>query len=372
MALSDYQIALYDPSTGGLLDVLDARRIEQLRYSRKLNDVGKFSLTIRGEDPAANYKQTRNLMVDIYRRNTATGDLEREDTYFLRKFEILEDNGQDYVILGGEHVHRLFRDRRIFPDDDPNGANGYSTKSGVADLVMYDYVLDQVISPAINTDRAEPITNAPSMNLGLPIFQRKSIQNTLLSVLQEATVLGGVDFTLVRTTGANFLFTVGIVGRDVTYTSNYPSTPFVLYKPEFRNTKNPRFSDDYSKEVNIVYVGTQGIESDRLFTPVSIPNVSLPFNRSESVTDAREIDDVSVLNAVNTAGYEFLRTKEEIIKFTFDIETTISRYNIDWFLGDRLTAMYQDYMQDVRVEEVEIEISGDSENIRPRFQQETL
>jgi len=369
---TDYQIALISPTTGALLDILDAARIINLRYTRKLNDAGKFVLTISAGDRAANLRMITNLIIDIYRRNDPDGDMQREDTYFLRAFTIMEENGKDYVVLSGDHVLSLFRDRLILPEDDPLGANGFSTKFGLADLVMYEYVGDQIINPAVNLARAEPVTNAPSQNLGQPIFQRKGLKDTLLKTLIEASTLGRVDFRLTRANGASFLFEVGIFGRNLTYTANYPSSPFLLFKPEFGNMRNPEFVVDYSQEINVVFVGTRGIEEDRAFTPVTTPNSFAPFNRREGTTDAREIEDDTIFNAINTAGYEFLREKEPVVKFIFGVETTISKYNEDWFLGDRLTAQYQDYREDLRVIEVEISIEGDDETIKPIFQKEIL
>jgi hypothetical protein len=370
MAFSDYQVYLIDPSTGDALDLLDARRLQALTYSRVVNDVGRFSLTIRSGDPAAQYKTLTNLLVEIYRRNTPTGDFIREDTYFLRAFEMLEDGGQDYLIWSGEHILALFRDRLIIPDDDPSGANGYSTKSGIADLVMYEFVDNQIINPTTNIARAEPVSNAASQNLGLPVFQRKTYQDTLLETLQQCSVLGTVDFTLTRVTStATLLFTVGFVGSDLTYDNNYPSTPYLIYQPNNRNIRNPSMKRDSSEEQNVVYVGLQGIEEDRQFVPIQTPSSYAPFNRRETTTDAREIDDdPSYVNAIQTVAYEVLRDKQPQVIFEFEIETSVSLYNVDWRLGDRITARYLDYQEDLRINSVEISLSANNEAIKPIFQ----
>jgi len=182
MAFTDYQVLVLDPETGTQLDLLDARRINSLEYTRVLNGFGRFTLTVLASDRLMTLNGTvtsildtvsnANVLFEIYRSQDNGLTFAVEDTYLLRYVSLFQDEQDiDWLILGGEGILSFFDDTLIIPDDDPSGANGYSTKSGICDLVMYGYVDDQIINPATNSARARPyISNAPSVNQGQPIF----------------------------------------------------------------------------------------------------------------------------------------------------------------------------------------------------------
>lgn len=377
MTLGVYQVQVINPDTGATIDLLDARRFQKLEYSRKVNDYGTLSLTVLASDRIRSLngtidtilKDQVNVIFDVYRDNGS--GFEREDSYLMRYVSQFQDEREiDWLIIGGHQVTKFFDDTIIIPQDDPLGANGYSTKSGVADLVMLSFVEDQCVSPAFYTDRARPITLAPSENLGQDVFARKQYDN-LLDVLRDLTVQGRVDFSLTRTTGASFEFKVEFVGRNLTYTDNYPFAPYLLFSPERRNLKRPNLTIDRYEEVTVTWVATQGIEEERLVTPKSSPELFRPLNRRENIIDARELeDDATLSDALATAGAAELRTKQPLRTFSFEIDTNVtgSRYQTDWQLGDRVTARYQDYQEDLRIMEVRVSAEGSKETITPRFE----
>lgn len=378
MTLGVYQVLVVNPDTGTTIDLIDGRRFKRLEYSRKVNDYGRLSLTFLASDRIRTLNGTIdtilqdqvNVIFDVYRDNGSGFEL--EDSYLMRYASQFQDeNDIDWLIIGADQVLKFFADTIIVPDDDPAGANGYSTKSGIADLVMYDFVDNQVINPFTNADRQRSyISNDVSENLGQDVFARKQYE-TLLDVLRDLTVQGRVDFTLTRTTGANFLFKVQFVGRNLTYTDNYPFAPYLLFSPERRNLKRPSLTIDRYDEVTVTWISTQGIEEDRLVVPKSSPELYRPLNRRENIIDARELeDDANLSDALATAGAAELRTKQPQKIFSFEIDTNVtgSRYQQDWQLGDRVTARYLDYQEDLRIMEVRIIAEGSTEQITPRFE----
>jgi fibronectin type 3 domain-containing protein len=78
------------------------------------------------------------------------------------------------------------------------------------------------------------------------------------------------------------------------------------------------------------------------------------------------------VNAIQTVAYEVLRDQQPQVIFEFEIETSVSLYNVDWRLGDRITARYLDYQEDLRINSVEISLSANNEVIKPSFQKEIL
>jgi hypothetical protein len=259
---------------------------------------------------------------------------------------------------------------QILIDDDPLAAGGYSTKSGVGDTVMYGFVTDQMISPATNTARTRAyITNGINNLLGQPVFIQVS-GGTLLEVLQALTVKSTVDFKLTRSTGTNFVFGVERIGSDRTYTANAPSGPFTIFSPERRTLKNPRYSVQRSEEITVVWLALQGIEDNRFLVPVnSLDLADSPFNRLELVSDARQLENASPLDALLTEGQAVLRENQPIVQFQFDLDTNVSgaRYNQDWFLGDKVTAEYGQIRQDLRITEVDVNVSGSDETVTPKL-----
>jgi len=293
----------------------------------------------------------------------------------LRLVNIFSDeNAIDWLVIAGDSALKIFDDVTVIPEDDPNGSNGYSTKSGASDIVMAGFVYDQCISPFTNTDRARDyISNAPLSVFGETVFARVEYQ-PLLKTLQDLTVQGAMDFVLERTTGANFQFRPLLLGRDLTYAANYPNMPYVLFSPELGNLKNPNLTIDRNNNITVTYVATQGIQESRLVFPVNSGDETLPLNRRENVIDNREIDDNTMLaEGVATAGAAELRDKQPVITFDFEIDTNASgaRYQVDWVLGDKITARYLTYQEDLRIVEVELEMSGSSERITPTFQKLT-
>lgn len=372
MSLTDYQLEIYDPVSGARLDIIDNRRIQRLTYNRVINDTSRLTLTLMPNDRAQVLFEQVSLIMVLYRANNGT-DFEYEDTFLSRYWQIAENaNGIDYITVGADHLLSLFQYRLVLPADDPSGANGYSTKSGIADLVMYDYVDNQAINPNTNIDRIIPnLTNDVSLNLGQDIFMREQYSSKLLDVLKRATVLGNVDFRLIWTSANNFQFQVNQFGRNLTQTDNYPFAPFLLFAPERRNMKQPKYTINRYDEITATYVATQGIGENRTVTEKTSPNVYLPLNRKENVIDQRQIEDgTSFLDAITTAANAELRKRQPKITFTFDVDNFASqaRYNQDWILGDRVTAQYMGYSNDLRIKEVKIDITKTEEKIEPKFE----
>jgi len=376
--LKNYQILFINPDNGTVIDLIDARRIQGLQYSRKLNDFGRMQLTVLANDRISTLnglvstilQDQVNVIMDIYRDNGA--GFVSEDSYLLRYVSQFQGDGEiDYLVLGGDQVARFLQDTIIIPQDDPLGANGYSTKDGVADTVMYELVDNQLINPFTNTDRTRPYISNNINNLqGQQVFGRYQYQ-TVLEILKQLVVQGNIDFTLTRTTGANFLFTVQIVGRVLDYTSNYPFAPYLLFSPERRNLKNPNLTINRYDEITVTWIASQGIEEDRTVTDQVSPELYRPLNRRENLIDARQIEDgVDYLTGITTAGAAELRAKQPLKTFDFEIDTNVAgaRYQTDWQLGDRVTAKYLDYQEDLRIVQVDVDIKASSENVKPTFQ----
>src|SRR6188474_3278525 len=128
------------------------QRVINLTYTKVLNDVGTFQITIDANDKSAQHFGLLDMLVNVYRRNRPMGRLELDASYFARDWERLEDedSGEEYIIFSGVSLEDLLKRRVIRPEDDPVNAGGFVTRAGSGDVVMRDFVLYQCITPAIN------------------------------------------------------------------------------------------------------------------------------------------------------------------------------------------------------------------------------
>lgn len=372
MSLRDYSIYVMDTSGIGLDVITPIGRIQQLRYTRILNDIGDFEITLINEnDRAFEYWQENNLLFEIYRRNGDDELFEVEQTYLKRYADVFEnpETGLESLILGGLSLEDFLATRIINPDDDPTGANGFSTKSGFCDAVMSEYVDEQCVNPATNADRViEGLSVAPTFNIPFQTYQRRKREDNLLQVLKDISqqaYTNGVrsDFKITRQTGATFLFEALTIGNDRSFTVNYPNTPFILFDPKRGNLSNPRLTIDRRKELTFAYVAGQGPEQDRAYIPVIVSQANdSKWNRREGVTDSREN---SSFQGLLSAGYAYLQDNVARIEFSFEPDFLASqgKYNVDWFLGDVVSATYIGFQFDYRITKVTITVTQDNEKI---------
>lgn len=369
---ADYQLVVTNPNTGEQLDVLPATRFSDLTYTRVLNDVGVLSFTIESNDNLAQYKGVLDLIVDVYRRNDENSNFTIDNSYIIRYFnQFIEQESQDeYIIFGGVGLEDLLAAREILIQDDPLNADGYSTKFGAGSTVMLELVTDQIIAPFVNAERQfSGFTANDDPLIGYDVFQRLSGGN-LLDILKECALKSVIDFRVAHNGSAAVEFITERIGTDRTYGTNYPFSPFLLFDPKRNNMINPSLTVDRRKEKTVCYVLGQGADDERYIFPVVVPAAGdSVWNRRETTTDARNNESVDT-DGLQGAGLEALdKAKAEIIfDFTPDISVVQQRYNVDWFLGDRVTGNYGNYEQDYRITEVSITVNENGETIVPKLE----
>lgn len=366
----DYQCQLINPN-GDQLDLLSMTRVVQLNYSRVLNDVGTFSLTLSANDDAAQHFGLLDMIVNVWRKNTPTGDYELDASYLTRYFGRLEneDDNTEYVVFGGYSLEHLLTRRVIVPPDDPVNAGGFVTRQGAGDTVMRDFVLYQCVTPAVNALRTiTGLTVAAVVGTYDPTFQRRSYEN-LLEVLKEISQKSMVDFRIVYTgdvdsSTMSFEFQATTIGTDKTKTNNYPTGAFLLFDPKRGNMHNPSITVDRKDEKTFAYVAGQGLEDERVVFPVVNANtVTLSiWNRCEIMTDARN-NEAGDTDGFLSAGVDTLNDNKAETQFDFtpDLAAPSMLYNVDWLLGDKITAAYASYTEDLRIKSITINVQEDEE-----------
>lgn len=364
-----YQLQLIDPG-GAQLDLLSMDRVVALDYTRALNDIGTISFTLDESDDAAQYFGLTDMLVNVWRKNTPTGVFELDASYLIRFWSRLEDSEdtlEEFVVFGGVSLEHFLKRRVIVPEDDPVSAGGFVARQASGDTLMRDFVTYQCITPVVNLSRSISGLSAIPVTGGFAIsFQRRSLDR-LLDVLQEIAQKTMVDFEIAYTGDTEtetmaLEFRAAPIGTDRTKATNYPTAPFLLFDPRRGNMFAPVITVDRKDEATFIYVAGQGLEDERVVFPVSNAqtiNDSI-WNRIESVTDARNNEEGD-LDGYLGAGIDALNDAKVNVNFEFqpDINAPSARYNVDFFLGDKVSAQYAGYTTDVRIAKVNISLSDD-------------
>lgn len=367
--MSDYQIGVFD-AYHRQIDLLPTARLEHLSYELKVNDVSTLTFNLKGGDSLIAYlanKTALDTIFDLYRDNGSGFELEK--SFFHRGADSGEDEntGLDIFVSVADSPESLMEARQMVPEDDPVEAGGFITRSGPADQVMMDYVNYQCISPQtpIGVARIIPNFELATFSATYPMtFQRRKHEDKLLTVLKDIANQALIDFWITRV-GGKFIFYAGRLGTDRSVTHNYPLNDFVLFSKERGNLRNPRLRWNRQGEITVMYVAGQGNDETRLY--IEVPSgrfADSPYNRRENTIDARTDETLDELYAQGNA--ELVRYKP-LQEFTFDVLTNASggRYNIDWFLGDVVTAQWKGYQADYRVTGVKVDFTEAEETITP-------
>lgn len=368
MALPDYQLTVRSATDGSVRTVLDGSAFNNCKYSRVLNDVGVFAMELPSfPDWPAIF--TLDTLIDIERTSPLTGLLQIEDTYLTRLLHRFREGDEERFIVGGLSLNHLLARRLVDPADDPLAAGGYSTKAGPADQILFDYAEEQCGSIASVIRRFPNFSVGAIASLGSTAGRRLRYEN-LLETFQDVANQSNIDFVISRLSANALRLTIAPIGTDKTRSRNYPFAPFVELNPIRGNLSDPSLLFDRKKEQNYVYALAQGPGENRIVLQSQGLGVSdSPYNRIEFTTDIRSAergDSTTVATQAASALYD----KQAKIEFTFKPTGTDpgALYRLDWDIGDKITAAWDDQIIDLRVREVEISLDSGGETIIPRLE----
>jgi len=371
-----YQVAFYEP-TGRLVYIHTLTAVDQMAYTRRLNGVGAFMMSLPRalRQPVMLHK---DALAQVYRSDPVTGQMREDGTYFLRSAEHVP-GAYDGLVIGGVSAEHLLKRRVYNPDDDPKVAGGFSTKSGPAVTVMREVVTEQMIAPAVNGERAFPGLSLASIGEDTSPdypFRREIGQQNVLDVLSDIAKATRLDFWLafdgVDTVGGypRFVFHAGRHGTDRSKHS-HPAGPYVYLTPSSGNLVEPQLTLDSTEEANAVYVLGKGANGNRLVyrQERSAAVVESPFNRVERAVESSEADTLDeLLAAASTA----LAEGAPQVTFSFVPLVTASGaiYQLDWRLGDVVTVGAYGYEMDARVTAVTVTLTGAGETVEVETERE--
>lgn len=368
MPLPDYQIVTISPYTGEITRIFDSQSFYDLRFDRKLNDIGALVLTLPATDELPDLFG-KDHFIEVLRTSPLTGDLVVEDTYLTRLTHRFREGNEERFVIGGVSLNHLIARRIIDPDDDPLGAAGYSTKTGTADEVIRAFAREQMGDLA-STERQNPnFTVGLTPGTALPVGKRERYGN-LLNIFQDLAVQGQTDFVITRLTGNNLRLSIQPIGTNRTKTANYPFAPFTQFDPDRGNLASPSLVLDSKKEQNFCYALGQGQGDTRIVAKVAGDGIGdSPYNRIEFTEDVRQSDRSDSLYLL-TGARRALANSRIAQEFTFETiqgaDGTI--YRMDYDLGDTITVRWGSVSIDMRVTGVEINLDESGETITPTLE----
>lgn len=367
-----YQLVIIDSVSGERAATIPINNIKHLRYTRVINGIGKIAVTF-----PITTKYTRTFYLDnfmeVYRTHPVSGVFEREETYFIRVLQRFVEDDQEWVVVGGVSLNHLLTRRVVDPEDDPLKAGGYSTKAGAADNVIAGYVYDQMGAGASAERRIPNFTIKPTLGVGRPLGARLQHEK-LYNEVRRMAMQGGVDFYISRLDGNKLQFAVEPIGRDFTYTTNYPGRAWVGFSLSRGNIEQAEYVLDRAEELNYCYALGPGNVGDRIILKVAGSGVNeSPYNRIEFIHDARNVEKTDALALLSEAqGALVSKRYEESYTFTPVLGRPGSTYNKDWMLGDKVSFIQgvtdQGLVEvvDLRIMEVEIDLDSGFETIKAK------
>lgn len=369
MSLPQYQLTVSEPFTGNTSAVFSAQAMDDLKYSRILDDVGLLATTFPYSDALAAIF-TLDSLIEVQRTSPLTGRLQTEEVFLTRLTHHFREGDEEKFVIGAFSLNHLLTRRIVDPADDSGAAGGYSTKAGPADDILVAYARQQCADLCPTVARRFPnFSVAASSSIGDAVGRRLRYDN-LLKVFQDvckqsSTIL--MDFQVVRLpgTGNTLRLNVAPIGTDRTRSHNYPFAPFVELNPMRGNLSDPSLLFDRKQEQNYTYALAQGPGDSRIVTRVTGDGTfDSPYNRIEFTTDVRNAER-GAASTVLTSARAALFDKQPRKDFTFKPNGTDpgAIYRNDWDVGDLVTCTFGNDSFDLRITGVEINLSPDNEEI---------
>lgn len=364
-SLPSYQILFLHPVTGAVIKVFDAQAFYEVRYSRAYNGIGALAITLPVNNMPSAAFDLVDMFIEVQRTSPITGELVIEETYLARSWRRYRVEADERYTIGGLSLNHLLARRIVDPDDDPAEGGGFSTKSGPADLILYQYANEQIGTLA-SAPRQMPGLTVPGVLGVAPSIGLRLQKENLFQVFQQAAQQAEIDFKISRTSGINMALNIGYLTVDRTQAAHYPLTPFVLLTPERGNLSNPSFLRDRMEEQNFVYMQGKGQGATRysIQWQDSIATSASPFNRIEFAADARNVEKGDSLGIL-TEAVDALKERQQIIKFDFQPEGTEpgNVYRQNWDVGDLVTATWETNTANLRILSVDISLTEAGEGL---------
>ena len=337
--------------------------------TRVVNGIGTFSMSLPPSFDASLLAPDR--MVQVWRAPEG-GRLSLWRVYFVRKWRFLTQGSRQVLLLWGRDGNDLLR-RRIaaaFTDE------AESEKTDFADDMMKEIVTEALAdgvapTPDAGTRAWPDLSVQADLGIGPTLTRSFAWQrlDRLMSAIGQAA----------REAGTEVFFDIVpvVAGSDSisfefrTYTGQPGADRAgVVFDQERGNLKEPSLEFDYTNEVNYVYGGGQGQESEReVQQSYDAVRYSISqWNRCEGFVNASSQAEADGVREMARSAVEAGRPRRRFGAIPVDTEGT--RFGRDWDHGDRVTARYRGFEFDTIIRVTNVTVRDEHETVTARLEYE--
>ncbi len=381
---ANYYIRLLS-SLSQQVDLFD--KVTAINFNHKLNGVGSFTLEFDDLTDARKNKFSLDGQVEIYRSVPGVGlDWYVEFPGFHRTEEetITKDKRQIFRSIGVGYNSLLQR-----TDIGYKEGTIRADKFDVAETVMKEYVEENCGPSATIVNGREIDGVFPYFSvqrdaaLG-PLWSGSRAFENLLDVMQAISIYAEIDFDVLRVGNPWFIFVTynllkgadrTIVGLDSATGKNAAGNYPVTLSVDLGNVQQAIYENNRLEEANVCIVLGDGEGSTREVLVKSDPasvNDS-PWNRIEVARPSQPafIPGLSEEAAAELKTFSMEQTGTEVLNelkakedFTFTpLQQPSTLYGLHYFMGDRITIKFRDFVTHKRIVGVQIRVQKDRENI---------
>ncbi len=347
-----FSIKIINETNGETIYYITPQQVSGLKMSVVANGIGNIVVTMPyNQQIWDSFKIDR--MLEVSTINNRTGLLQKEETYFLTGKQVYYEGIIQEIVFSGVSLNHLFLRRTIKPTlSDVGSAGGFTTKAGNAADVYEELINEQIINPD-NVNRGFSNLTINKVGTGNVVGIRTRYEN-LLEVMNRIRSNGNVDFRIRRETNEDMVIDIGEIFTDRTYTTNYPFSEFLLFKPELGNAIDPFNEEDFKERKNAVFVLGEGEGSNQFVLPISGAGLSdSPYSRIEDTIEVRnsEGNSSSAAQQALTDGIKFLNDNRANQNFEFEILETPQGniYREDYDVGDLVTFFWLGELLDFQI-----------------------
>jgi hypothetical protein len=332
----EYEVWLCQPD-GTHLASLD--RAQAFEYTNVANDVGRFSVSLPWDfDLTLLQKDQRVNFI----RKAIGGTLVKDFTGLVTKIEHDDDqSGQILTVISGPSLNGLVT-RRICAAAAGHWASkldAVPADDALKALMRRNFGETAAAARQLDTEYFNIEANAGAGPAVTRSFAWRAVKDVMKDVCDAAREAGTEVFWQIVSTSIHTIEFRTYIGQPGTNRGLTGTTRLTISK-EQGNLKDAMLTIDYDNEANYIYCGGQGQADARTIKTaedVTRSGASL-FARSEDFADARQ-DETD--NGVQAAADAALIAGRPLIRFSGEIvDQPGTRYGLNWFWGDRVSAYY--------------------------------
>ena len=370
MAVAEYVLRLYDQD--GLKTAVFDDWLT-LKFSRKVNDIGSYTLTFRDNGDARLEYFTLDSQLVVKRRIPGFLPWTEEFHAFHRTpNRYIDANGVANFDSKGVCYNELLSRRIVGYKEGTIRAD----KNDASETVMKEYVTENCTGTAdltwvgrLNYDAENDVLlyqagfpgfSVQTDTMAGALWTGSRPYENLLEVLKDIAEFSAIDFVTVDNGVAKFQFMTYPNQMGTDRTEGNGSVPPVTFLHGMGNIKELQYVYDRLSEANAVVVLGKGDASTRTTMTRHKPSTqdNSPWNVREISRSASNYDEDYETYSLQTSGDEILEEMKGKLNFKFQpLQQESALYGVDYFLGDRVTVKYGSLTVNRKIVGVNIDVT---------------